>query len=647
MNFHKIHKITINDFSLYKLKNEIELNLNDGVFCLAGANGLGKSTFIAIVSYALMGIVVDPKKNFDSINQIPEFYKRNEKFAETFFDGRIDESKRDLAFVSLEFSIKNFRYTIKRNFFDSTGLLEFSRVNIYTGEETVNSNNCTESDLLNLYKTYVKQDVEIATFEQFAFIQCFVLTFDESKKLIFWDAPVMNRVLYLFFGINPEDADMADNLRKKISKHESNMRNLQWNITQNERTVIELTNPCLVNLDIGSAEALIDNIKKKEEEVNELINTIEKQNNILKECNLHISDIAISIIDLESEYEKIFSSIQNIEVTIDKDFQIVTLLREIARKILSDEDVTNDFDMLKQRIYDVSESMKEKCQNDKMQDLKNIDKQISDKKQAQEEFRLKKERTEKILIENKNNIDNLNIELNKLKFDNEKIIKQYNLYLSANNDDKIEAIKKVIYKDKIQKIEETKSRDEAKEKLKNLEAEIRTQYHKAEETFLPIFKDYATNFLGLDIDVELKKSSNSGLYLALSVNNTERRDKFQLSESQQYFIDIALRFALIEIGNSQTATMFIDTPEGSLDIAYESRAGKMFGDFVNKSFDLIMTANINSSQLLKQLALKCRNEKMKIERMTNWTILSKVQQEEQQVIENAFNEIEGALNGIG
>ena len=58
----------------------------------------------------------------------------------------------------------------------------------------------------------------------------------------------------------------------------------------------------------------------------------------------------------------------------------MTLLREIARKILSDEDVTNDFDMLKQRIYDVSESMKEKCQNDKMQDLKNIDKQISDKK---------------------------------------------------------------------------------------------------------------------------------------------------------------------------------------------------------------------------------------------------------------------------
>ena len=78
MNFPKIHKINISNFSLYKQKNEIELNLKDGVFCLAGANGLGKSTFIAIVSYALMGIVVDPKKNFDSINQITEFYKKND-----------------------------------------------------------------------------------------------------------------------------------------------------------------------------------------------------------------------------------------------------------------------------------------------------------------------------------------------------------------------------------------------------------------------------------------------------------------------------------------------------------------------------------------------------------------------------------------
>lgn len=71
----------------------------------------------------------------------------------------------------------------------------------------------------------------------------------------------------------------------------------------------------------------------------------------------------------------------------------------------------------------------------------------------------------------------------------------------------------------------------------------------------------------------------------------------------------------------------------------------MFGDFVQKGFDVIMTANINSSQLLLQMAKKCRREKMKIERMTSWTILSTVQQEEQDVIEKAFNNIEEALDG--
>lgn len=71
----------------------------------------------------------------------------------------------------------------------------------------------------------------------------------------------------------------------------------------------------------------------------------------------------------------------------------------------------------------------------------------------------------------------------------------------------------------------------------------------------------------------------------------------------------------------------------------------MFGDFVQKDFDVIMTANINSSELLLKLADKCKKEKMRIERMTEWTELSIVQQEEQAVIEGAFNKIEGVLNG--
>src|SRR5207237_7942840 len=39
-------------------------------------------------------------------------------------------------------------------------------------------------------------------------------------------------------------------------------------------------------------------------------------------------------------------------------------------------------------------------------------------------------------------------------------------------------------------------------------------------------------------------------------------------------------------GSAGGATLYIDTPEGSLDVAYESRAGERFADFVDAAHDL-------------------------------------------------------------
>ena len=160
--------------------------------------------------------------------------------------------------------------------------------------------------------------------------------------------------------------------------------------------------------------------------------------------------------------------------------------------------------------------------------------------------------------------------------------------------------------------------------------------------FIPTFRGYARSFIGLDIDIDLRDVDGM-TSLVINVNGYDRRSRFQLSESQQYFLDIALRFSLIECSKSKNAFMLIDTPEGSLDIAYENRAGKMFADFVDKGYDVIMTANINSSQLLLKLAERCGKDKMKVERMTDWTMLTQVQQEEQEIIEKAYAQIENKL----
>ena len=88
-NFPQIIKVTIRSFSLYSKGNKvntIEEFINNGVYCLAGANGLGKTTFLNAVNYGLTGIVLEPNKEV----YIPdEIVKSNRLYTERYFQGRI------------------------------------------------------------------------------------------------------------------------------------------------------------------------------------------------------------------------------------------------------------------------------------------------------------------------------------------------------------------------------------------------------------------------------------------------------------------------------------------------------------------------------------------------------------------------------
>ena len=117
-----------------------------------------------------------------------------------------------------------------------------------------------------------------------------------------------------------------------------------------------------------------------------------------------------------------------------------------------------------------------------------------------------------------------------------------------------------------------------------------------------------------------------------------------VSESQRFFIDIALRMALSEFMAEGAATLLIDTPEGSLDIAYEARAGSMFSKFVVEGNRMLMTANLRSSQLVLRLAELQKSAGMQIVRMTDWTDLSEVQQSEEALFIQAYNSIDAALS---
>jgi hypothetical protein len=182
--------------------------------------------------------------------------------------------------------------------------------------------------------------------------------------------------------------------------------------------------------------------------------------------------------------------------------------------------------------------------------------------------------------------------------------------------------------------------------LRTIQSALNAAYRDAEREFVPRFTTLAQSFLGINLDVQLDLRASGEVGLLLTVGDTRRRAEDQLSESQRFFVDIALRMALAQhmVTQGSRATLYVDTPEGSLDVAYESRAGEMFADFVTAGNDLLMTANLNSSQLLGHLAARCGRKNMELVRMIDWTPLSDVQAEAEQLFEVAYSAVERELD---
>jgi len=69
----------------------------------------------------------------------------------------------------------------------------------------------------------------------------------------------------------------------------------------------------------------------------------------------------------------------------------------------------------------------------------------------------------------------------------------------------------------------------------------------------------------------------------------------------------------------------------------------MFASFAEGVGRLLMTANINTSELLLRLAAQCGADQMKLVRMTEWTSLTDVQQAHDPLFEKAYGAIERTL----
>jgi DNA repair exonuclease SbcCD ATPase subunit len=371
--------------------------------------------------------------------------------------------------------------------------------------------------------------------------------------------------------------------------------------------------------------------------------------NALKDTNLKISDLSARQASLRAEYEIEFSRRFQTQTAVEQSPVVAMSLAGGRCEVCGAEGAavsTSIHRKLQNHQCPMCEQTITPASNKDMKTIQALDQQISTIRASLADAIKQKARLQKDSTDAQNMWSVARTSL--LKFE-EKNAAALEAFVRPKQAESVDAMMKR-YRTQIEELLDKKKaqydrRNERRKELTVLQRGLVDRYSQAEAEFVPSFTDLAQRFIGLDLDIRLETPQNLGVALLLEVKSSARRQFHQLSESQRFFIDIALRMAMIKYMSSPESkgSFFVDTPEGSLDIAYESRAGDMFARFVQDGFGIIMTANINTSRLLISLAEKCGKRQMNLCRMTAWTELSDVQQEEEQLFDEAFAEIERAL----
>ena len=667
----KLKTITINNFSLYPGNLNLKYDFINGVNLIIGGNGVGKTTFLNIIKYALIGLYkkeIDVKRR--EYSGVEYRYDKRVNLPYTYFYNRMNPSVdyNNKSLVTLLFSINEEEYEITRNLHTPRVEKVLHTKDGVTNEIIGEKVNQSEFDSLfsdkkknteKLHNTLQWKYEELIgkasnheSFDNLIFLANDVLFFSESRKTIMWDSNIQNKLLSKFF-IDPKLDEKKDEYEREAKYQNSLSRHKSEDIRAINKIFERLNEPSK-GTDFNKLVIEIENVKTS---VSHLFNQL-KESQILREkkeveiSKLHSEKNTYSknINDYETakrkEEQSIYSSIfKKVTPKYDDYFKSLKSSKECP---LCNHEL--EIDYYEKIIHHESNCMM--CGNEINETQYTSEKLTSIKSSLSHELKRLRD-VEKRIIDEESTLKNfdikfrdislsLNLKQSKLR-QLEFAIQKYQKENNSDSDSEFRAMKA-----RIDELEKEKTKAQEKSKVANLEAKkilnlIDSQRLKSREYLSEIFNNFGSKFLGVKCELvyEDPKDDEGKRYLP-RINGIDRLEEEELSESQRFFIDQSFRLSLLSYFNTSTSFFMCETPDSSLDISYERNAAKVYLEYLRQNNQLIMTSNLNNSEFLEYLIQEAKNinyiNLLKIGRQ------SEIQSRSSQLIK-ASNKIEDMING--
>jgi DNA repair exonuclease SbcCD ATPase subunit len=626
-----LKRLQINNFSLYSGDLRFTYDFIEGINLIIGGNGVGKTTFLNVIKYALVGLYkkgIDVKRR--EFRGVEYRYEKRVNLPYNYFHNRMDSqvNYNEKAEVILTFNINDTRFEVTRNLHTPT----ITKVTIQNGGKTQNleGNIISQNNFDTLFSDKQKNEKALKEtlqwkyeeaigkasnhefFDNIIFLVNDILFFNESRKTIMWDSSIQNKLSSKYF-IDPildekkEKAELEGKYQDSLARHKSE------DIRAIKKIIDSISDMDQNNKQFKDLISEIDTLKKT---IDNNFKELERIQNLRAQIEVRLSKIHSEKNQLSRKLEDLESQKRNEEQLIFTDlFKKVTpkyydylkflkssgdcplcnneLPDELFSRISSDDvhcmmcgSMIKNPQLVSVKLTELKQQISDTLQKIRINE-KNIIAEEEDLKDHDSRFR--------------DATINLNIFQSNLR-KSEFAIQKMQTGSNSTTDSEFKAMNA-----RINELEKEKEDAQTKSKKALLEAnriieQIDYQRLESREKLSSMFNKFGSEFLGVQCDLvyEDPKDDEGKRYLP-RIGGIDRLHEEELSESQRFFIDQSFRMSLLNFFNSSSSFFMCETPDSSLDISYEKNAAKIFLEYVKQPNELIITSNLNNSEFLEFL----------------------------------------------